>query len=80
MIAHDEGGENDPTELMVSTNAMKLVEPITRKVSFHELAYFDGDDIDELIAARTTLMDDEQADILERAIRVGKDGTALEPW
>ncbi len=80
VIAHDEGGENDPTELMVSISAMKLVEPITRKVSFRrKLAYFDGDDIDELIAARTTLMDNEQADILERAIRVGKDGAALEP-
>ncbi|OAE49175.1 hypothetical protein [Agrobacterium tumefaciens] len=80
VIAHDEGGENDPTELMVSIIAMKLVEPITRKVTFRrELAYFDGNDIDELIAARTTLMDDEQAEILERAIRVDKGGSAREP-
>ncbi|MFD1330304.1 hypothetical protein [Mycoplana ramosa] len=70
VIAHDEGGESDPTELMVSISAMKLVEPIIRKMTFRrEFTHVDGNDIDELIATRTTLMYDEQADILEKAVR-----------
>lgn len=70
VVGFDEGGENHPTELMVSISAMKLVEPIIRMVAFRrEFTRFDGSDIDELIATRTTLMEDEQADILERAVR-----------